>query len=542
MGRYVGLMCLTILLRPLLLGQWMTNGVPVCDTAANLSFYMLPQIASDGVGGAFVCWRDARNGSDYDIYSQHIASNGTMLWRGNGIPIVNSPGDQQYPRIVSDTKGGFFIAWEDSRSGVNVFIYVQHVDKDGHMAWQDGGIKAAESPGMYISLAADRSGGLIMAWNGPNINNVLLQRLDSTGARVWGDSGVRISDGVGPINANDLVVICDGVGGAIVTWSQGNYKQEQVFAQHIDSSGNPSWGTNGLPVSDNMHNTDVSLSPDLQGGGIISWSAGDTLKFAQRIDGSGRLLWGYPGINLGIVVGGGLRRHTADLKGGAYVGHARFVQHVDSNGVQLWGGQGGQFTSSSTLFWNSSQARNETRGIWNFWTYESDSTNSSDIYGQYFNADGTPLWGALGKPVCSAASIQDWANATSDDRGSAIIVWDDFRNGHSSVYGAKVDTTMIVTSIQNVGQLHQDIPTLQQNYPNPFNPETTITFWLPKRSSVRLGVYNLLGEKVIDIVNGIREAGINRVILDANNLASGIYLYHLDAGLYHDTKKMVVLH
>ncbi len=532
---------LTLLVHPIVLSQWFANGTAVCDTSSNKGFYMLPQIASDGNSGVFVCWRDGRSGADYDIYAQHIASDGRMLWQKNGIPVVKANWNQQFCRIVGDDKGGAFIAWEDDRSATNTFVYAQHIDGLGHSQWQDGGVKAAENPGLFISLAADDHGGLILAWMGPDINNVFVQRLDATGARTWGDSGVQLSTRPGPVNENDIAVIRSSNNGAIVAWSQGNYKQEQVYVQGIDSTGNPLWSANGFPVSDNAYNIEVSLTPDLKGGGIISWNRGDTLLHAQRVNGAGRLLWGDGGIIMGVVVNGGGRRQTDDNGGGAYVGHSRYIQHVDSVGTQLWPGQGGQFTNSPTLFWNSTQARDGTRGIWNFWTYESNSTNSGDIYAQYFDSTGQAHWGPVGRPVCEAASLQDDPVATSANDGTAIVVWDDLRNGFTSVYATKVDTLRVLTSVTKEGLYPSGSPQLLQNYPNPFNPETTIAFSLPNRTIVRLSVYTLLGEKVLDLINGMKDAGTNRVTFNAHHLSSGVYFYRLTTDKYSFTKKMEVL-
>jgi hypothetical protein len=82
---------------------------------------------------------------------------------------------------------------------------------------------------------------------------------------------------------------------------------------------------------------------------------------------------------------------------------------------------------------------------------------------------------------------------------------------------------------------------LAQNYPNPFNPSTTIRYSLPVRSHVTLTVYNSLGQQVATLVEGEMEAGYHDVNFDASNLASGVYLYRLNAGDYVQTRRLVVL-
>ncbi len=82
---------------------------------------------------------------------------------------------------------------------------------------------------------------------------------------------------------------------------------------------------------------------------------------------------------------------------------------------------------------------------------------------------------------------------------------------------------------------------LRQNYPNPFNPTTTIIYALPSAQRVRLSVYNLLGQEVRRLVDGIQDAGIRTVTLDGIDLASGVYIYRLRAGAFSDSKKLLVV-
>ncbi len=82
---------------------------------------------------------------------------------------------------------------------------------------------------------------------------------------------------------------------------------------------------------------------------------------------------------------------------------------------------------------------------------------------------------------------------------------------------------------------------LSQNYPNPFNPTTTINFSIKTEDNVKLTVYNVLGEKITDLVNKKMKAGRYKIEFNASNLASGVYFYRLRSGKFVSVKKMLLL-
>jgi hypothetical protein len=82
---------------------------------------------------------------------------------------------------------------------------------------------------------------------------------------------------------------------------------------------------------------------------------------------------------------------------------------------------------------------------------------------------------------------------------------------------------------------------LSQNYPNPFNPTTNIDYQLVKSEHVTIKVFNVLGEEVTTLVNGVQSAGIHRIQFDGANLNGGVYFYQLKAGDYSETRSMVLL-
>ena len=82
---------------------------------------------------------------------------------------------------------------------------------------------------------------------------------------------------------------------------------------------------------------------------------------------------------------------------------------------------------------------------------------------------------------------------------------------------------------------------LSQNYPNPFNPTTVIGFALPAAGHVRLSVYNAIGEKLMDLVDGERGAGSYQVVFNGKGMPSGIYFYRLEAGSFVGVKRLVLV-
>jgi hypothetical protein len=118
--------------------------------------------------------------------------------------------------------------------------------------------------------------------------------------------------------------------------------------------------------------------------------------------------------------------------------------------------------------------------------------------------------------------------------------------GNPRVHGIRID----MGAYENQGQttsIDSGLPelpatfVLEQNYPNPFNPSTVISFRLPVSSDVHLGVYDLLGRLVAVLADGSFVAGDHTVRFDAGRLASGMYLYRMQAGTTSISKKMMLV-
>jgi hypothetical protein len=87
---------------------------------------------------------------------------------------------------------------------------------------------------------------------------------------------------------------------------------------------------------------------------------------------------------------------------------------------------------------------------------------------------------------------------------------------------------------------------LSQNFPNPFNPVTNISYQIPEASNVTISVYNMMGQKIADLVQEHVSAGYHQVVWDSRNLqgepvSSGVYLYTITSGDFHAMKKMILM-
>lgn len=147
-------------------------------------------------------------------------------------------------------------------------------------------------------------------------------------------------------------------------------------------------------------------------------------------------------------------------------------------------------------------------------------TRAIDVFTELAEADGTI------KPIYNSGDGIHLNNA-----------------GHKHIFDQVVASGLwaTLTSIEHTDTEVRDFR-LEQNYPNPFNPSTTIHFSLPEfTSDVRLDVYDLLGRQVAVLASGSMGAGSYTVRFEGAGLASGMYIYRLQAGNHVSIKKMTLI-
>jgi hypothetical protein len=222
------------------------------------------------------------------------------------------------------------------------------------------------------------------------------------------------------------------------------------------------------------------------------------------------------------------------------------------------------FTSDGIF--NSIQQRhnsgmNDLRGIINDAnTQGSEFSNLQNLSGSEifeFNIGGTlhHKYGLIDAAYTSSDPIvitgsHNWSRSANEDNDeNTLLIHDiyianqymqEFKKRYNELGGTTTFHIPIVTSVDDEEILPGSI-VLEQNYPNPFNPVTTISFSLLKTEFVNLSVYNLLGQKVETLYNGVAKSGKTVVDFNASELSSGIYFYTLATQSESFTKKLMLL-
>lgn len=462
--------------------RWTTTGVAVCTAAGN---QQNPQLVPDGAGGAIVTWQDRRGASLDDVYALRLRADGTPApgWPANGVALCTAPFNQSVPQIVSDGAGGAIVTWQDGRaSGIND-IYAQHVLAGGTVdpAWPANGVALCTASGSQgiPQIVSDGAGGAIVAWQDPRNGNtdIYAQRVLAGGTvdPAWPVDGLAVSTAIRTQSSPRMVT--DGAGGAIVTWQDsrnGSPLQEiyDIYAQRVRVAGvvDPAWPANGVPVCIAFSNQiGPQITTDGAGGAIVTWydrRFGQPIDpiyqdiFAQRVSGAGVTQWTPDGVAVCTAASTQVGQVIApDGAGGAIIAWQDFrsdvsydiyAQHLraDSTIAPGWPVNGVALSTASSSQETPQIVSDGAGGAIVTWfnviSPPSFGPVYRDIYAQRVLANGTiaPGWLADGIAVCAADSTQQNPQIVTDGAGGAIVAWQDSRAGGTNpldVYAQRVN-------------------------------------------------------------------------------------------------------
>lgn len=284
--------------------QWPANGVRVANVAVT-SYEAIP----DGSGGVIVAWEDTRAGSlNHDIYARRLGAAGDTMWAGNGVLVCNATGQQVLPNLASDGAGGAIIAWVDERLGSTMNrLYAQRISGAGTAQWAANGVLAGGSGNVFndqdLGATIDGAGGAYIVWtefrNG--FYSIFLQRMTGAGAPFagWNPTGRQLDmSGLD----NEPVIVSDGEGGCVVAGAMFGNQQNRL--QRLNGSGTEYWT---LDFVMNGGTDGPSLAPDGTHGGFVAYLAEIGAQiWAGRATGIGTIPgpWSFAGVIVSAPVAG----------------------------------------------------------------------------------------------------------------------------------------------------------------------------------------------------------------------------------------------
>ncbi len=556
---------------------WTANGVALC---ANASDQFGPVIVSDGVGGAIVAWNDSRNGNG-DIYAQRTDGSGVPLWSANGVAVCTAVQTQLLPVIATDGAGGAFIAWSDTRSVGGAYVYAQRMNGAGTAQWLPDGLNVSIQGAAYASIAPDGSGGAIIAFMGVDATyDIFAQRIDANGAWLWPSGGTWVSVAGG--DQEYPLVVSDGAGAGIVVWTDlRGASPRDIYAERVAADGY--WGYQPPVI------TSVGDVPGDQGGKVklnylasdhdipgqqfityySVWRATDPVAAASMIAANPSLLVDASDVG-------------PDFTGPAF----RVERTTTTNYYWEWMGSqnaqyfaGYRFTVATTAdssgagpATNYFQVLAHTANQFVFWASDAVSAHSVDnlapaapllLTAQRVGSDVHLTWRASVAPDLRDYSVYRQSSSgvtpvpgnflssasdtvmvdTNAPAGALyyIVTANDVHDNQSGASNeAAVDAPTGVGGTPSIATL-----TLLANRPNPFSGSTEFEIGLPSASRMHIAVYDVAGRLVRQFDLSERPAGWQRVAfdgLDENGraLASGVYFCKVTANGAAIARKMVI--
>lgn len=443
--------CLLVLfLVPTAQATWHENGnIYQTYPADNAGIYNIG--VPDGAGGLITAWFDSHNGDD-DVFAQRVDADGAVLWQAGGVPVCVMSGFQTEVHMTSDGVGGAIIAWHDARM-MPLVVYAQRIDADGNALWTTNGVPVffAAPSSADFQIISSGGGSSIIAWRDLRNGNgdIYIQKLNSAGSRMWGNDGIALCTDAG--YQRDVVLTSDTEGGAIAAWVDLRNATTAIYSRRINFLGAPQWTTDGVAVAPTAADqTEPDIITDGVGGAIIAWTDarfGDQDIYAQRLDASGTLQWSASGrIVCSAIEGQGGVAMASDGSGGALAVWSDFRNSVDTdiyaqrlapNGYPMWPNNGAPVCTEAGGQSEPTIVPDGEGGAITAWN--DGRGQDADIYAAHLEASGSMPWAINGVPVCTAGGNQTSANIVSRADGSVIINWGDELPGGKRHYAQRIE-------------------------------------------------------------------------------------------------------
>ena len=445
--------------------------------------------------------------------------------------------------VQQTTDGGYIIAgYTKSFTADSNDAYLVKVDSLGNHYWSR--LYGGDDYDGARSVQQTVNGNFILAGRtcsfGAGDNDMYLLRVDNIGDTLWthtyGGTNTDVAHSVQQTTDWGFIIAGDTRihSGALT----------EMFLVKIDSMGDTLW-TETYGGNDDRSAYSVKQTND--GGYVIGgcnplYGGIEYDIYLVKTDSLGNTLW-------------------TGIYGGSGEEYARSVQQTSDGGYIIAGWTDSFGAGGNDMYVVKTDSMGDT-----LWTHTYGGSDGEGAYsiqqtigGDYIICGSTSSYGAGGNDLylLKASNLGDtlWTfvyGGSDNDVGSSVDLTEDggyIIAGYTWNLETPADCWLLKTGpdtavsgapvIQWVS--HPKNFTLHPAYPNPFNPTTTINYGIPGNNFVSLTIYNILGQRVATLVNGMQLAGDHAAIWNAADHPSGIYFARLQTGNYTKTIKMVLL-
>lgn len=484
--------------------------------------------------------------------------------------------DERAWAIATDQEGNLFWALAEKNAWpywyYNIVLF--KLDAEGKQVWQSDPWGWTFNEIAFIAVSADSViylGGRFdstAALDGRGANALVMAYDALSGSYLW---SYQWDQGFGYEEIDGLVIQSYGI--YLTGWTKGVDSDMDFLVQKLNLKGQLLWtstwdcddarkfdGANGHMAMDGQF---IYAAGHVKRNNIASLDGDGALVCFSRHDGAYQWhrTWGgnlYDDA-LGLAMSSDSMLYIVGVTGSFGSGSQIFLNKYDRNGTlqynRLWGGSGAEDSraiaaAGDSLIYVAGATSSYAHGEGDY-----------DVFVLKYDANGTLidslLWGGAYRESVHDIALHDHYLYITGETASFGNAPTD--GHHSDGLLLKIDGQTMTgpgttpTSISEREQMQAGF-NLQQNYPNPFNPSTVINFELERSAWVRLNVYNLTGQSVVELVQDYRTAGVHHIVWDGRDGSgrlqpSGVYFYQLEVDSPHPAshrisvkKKMTFLH
>jgi hypothetical protein len=479
--------------------------------------------------------KNTATANKYSVRLKTLTPNGKLLTDSLKGILYSSNNTISETEIIPDNKGGKFIFWLENQKQ-KILLQAQYVDSTGSKKWGVKPLTISKANSNVIDYSVGKLGNSVYtAITYQGTHKIISQHLISDkGELLWGADGILLSDRKGS-QINPQFAFVDS--SVIVSWTNEYDKIKDVLIQRFDIEGNKLWGINGKSIINITGNQfGQRIIYDQKSGIIIAWidkreNNSPANLFIQKLDLNGNFAWGSSGVMIASskntqksylnLVPDGNGGAIAVFKGSTDKRNDIYGQKIFSTGTyasQILGFDAEVVRDSVKVFW---YAANENEGT-TYSIYRSADENAEDI--------DWKLAGTIKKNNKNETNYYEYY---------------DYPDINGSIYYRVIQNSENIqpqkSGIKKIDYYRDaDIIVLGQNSPNPFSDSTLISFYLPEEEEVSIEFFNSSIETVKSIEDVEYPAGKNEIVFYAEHLPAGIYFYRLKVEKFVDVKKMVI--